>query len=104
GGPELMRALKDESTLGGYRRSRLRNVLVAAQMSLSLVLLLCAGLVLRGLQRAQQIDPGFNPEQAVEVSFDLGLRQYDRERGREFQRQALERVRSLPALHASALT
>ncbi len=67
-------------------------------------LLLCAGLVLRGLQRAQQIDPGFNPSQAVEVSFDLGLQQYDRERGREFQRQALERVRSLPGLQAAALT
>src|SRR5262245_27326636 len=102
--PDLIPALKNESTLGGYRRSRLRNVLVVAQMSLSLVLLLCAGLVLRGLQRAQQIDPGFNPSQAVEVSFDPGLQQYDRERGREFQRQALERVRSLPGLQAAGLT
>lgn len=102
--PDLIPALKNEPTLGGYRRSRLRNVLVVAQMSLSLVLLLCAGLVLRGLQRAQQIDPGFNPEQAVEVSFDPGLQQYDRERGRELQRQALERVRSLPGLQAAALT
>jgi predicted permease len=102
--PDLIPALKNESTLGGYRRSRLRNLLVVAQMSLSLVLLLCAGLVLRGLQRAQQIDPGFNPKQAVEVSFDLGLQQYDRERGREFQRQVLERVRSLPGLQAATLT
>ncbi len=102
--PDLIQALKNESTLGGYRRSRLRNVLVVAQMSLSLVLLLCAGLVLRGLQRAQQIDPGFNPEQAAEVSFDLGGQQYDRERGSEFQRQLLERVRSLPGLQAAALT
>jgi putative ABC transport system permease protein len=101
--PDLIPALKNESTLGGYRRSRLRNVLVVAQMSLSFVLLLCAGLVLRGLLRAQQIDPGFNPKQAVEVSFDLGLQQYDRERGREFQRQALERARSLPGLQAAAL-
>jgi predicted permease len=102
--PDLIPALKNESTLGGYRRSRLRNVLVVAQMSLSLVLLLCAGLVLRGLQRAEQIDPGFNPEQAVEVSFDLGPLLYDRERGREMQRQVLERVRSLPGLQAAALT
>ena len=102
--PDLIPALKNESALGGYRRSRLRNMLVVAQMSLSLVLLLCAGLVLRGLLRAQQIDPGFNPRNAVEVSFDLGLQQYDRERGREFQRQALERARSLPGLQAAALT
>ena len=102
--PDLIPALKNESSVGGHRGSRLRNALVVAQMSLSLVLLLCAGLALRGLQRAQQIDPGFNPEQAVEVSFDLGLQQYDRERGREFQRQALERVRSLPGIQAAALT
>jgi predicted permease len=102
--PDLIPALKNESTLGGYRRSRLRNLLVVAQMSLSLVLLLCAGLVLRGLQRAQQIDPGFNPNQAVEVSFDPGLQQYDRERSREFQRQVLERVRSLPGLQAALTT
>jgi predicted permease len=102
--PDLIPALKNESTLGGYRGSRLRNTLVVAQVSLSLVLLLCAGLVLRGLLRAQQIDPGFNPEQAVEASFDLGPLQYDRERGREFQRQALDRVRSLPGLQAAALT
>jgi predicted permease len=102
--PDLIPALKNKSALGGYRRSRLRNMLVVAQMSLSLVLLLCAGLVWRGLQRAQQIDPGFNPRNAVEVSFDLGLQQYDREGGREFQRQAFERARSLPGLQAAALT
>ncbi len=102
--PDLIPALKNESTLGGYRKSRLQNLLVIAQMSLSLVLLLCAGLVLRGLQRAQQIDPGFNPEQAVEVSFDLDVQKYNRERGSEFQRQVLERVRSLPGLQSAALT
>ncbi|MFN7928083.1 MAG: ABC transporter permease [Blastocatellia bacterium] len=102
--PDLIPALKNEATLGGYRRSHLQNVLVVAQMSLSLVLLLSAGLVLRGLQHAQQIDPGFNPEQAVEISFDPGLLQYDSERGRELQRQVIERVRSLPGLQAAALT
>lgn len=102
--PDLIPALKNESTFGGYRRSHLRNLLVVTQMSLSLVLLLCAGLVLRGLQRAQQIDPGFNPEQAVEVSFELDVQKYNRERGSEFQRQVLERVRSLPGLQAAALT
>jgi len=102
--PDLIPALKNESTLGGYRRSRLRNLLAIAQMSLSHVLLLCAGLVLRGLQRAEQIDPGLNPERAVEISFDLGVQQYTRERGSEFRRQVLERVRSLPGLQAAALT
>ncbi|MEJ7710075.1 MAG: hypothetical protein WKF84_09495 [Pyrinomonadaceae bacterium] len=37
--PDLVPALKDQSSLGGFRRSRLRNALVAGQMALSLLLL-----------------------------------------------------------------
>jgi predicted permease len=58
--PELAPALKGESSLGGYRRSRLRNTLVVAQVALSLVLLVAAGLVVRSLQHAQVMSPGFN--------------------------------------------
>src|SRR5262247_3243794 len=69
--PDLVPALKDEASLGRNRRSWLRNGLVVSQVSLSLVLLICAGLALRGLQRAQSFDPGFKPRQALEISFDL---------------------------------
>src|SRR6185295_8811915 len=43
--PDLVPALKDETSIGGYRRSWLRNGLVVFQVSLSLLLLICAGLV-----------------------------------------------------------
>src|SRR6266540_923352 len=56
--PELVPALKDETSIGGYRRSWLRSGLVVMQVALSLVLLICAGLVLRGLQNAQRLSPG----------------------------------------------
>ena len=62
--PQLVPALKDESSMAGFRRSRLRNSLVVAQVSLSLVLLISAGLIVRGLQAAQKVRPGFNPENA----------------------------------------
>src|SRR5215510_16564730 len=53
--PDLVPALKNEA-LQGSRRSRLRNGLVAAQVALSLTLMIAAGLVLRGLQRMQFTD------------------------------------------------
>ena len=82
--------------MAGFRRSRLRNTLVVAQISLSLVLLVSAGLIVRSLQAAQRMRPGFNPENAVMLSFDVGLQGYDEPRGRVFQQQALERARALP--------
>ena len=102
--PELVPALKDESAMGGFRRSRLRNTLVIAQVALSLVLLVSAGLIVRSLQEAQRMRPGFNPENAVALSFDVGLQGYDEPKGRAFQKQVLERIRALPGIESAALT
>lgn len=56
-------ALKDEAlnTSGGIHKSRLAGGLVVGQIALSLLLLVCAGLFVRSLQRAQNSDPGFDP-------------------------------------------
>ena len=51
--------------MAGFRRSRLRNSLVISQIALSLVLLVSAGLIVRSLQAAQRMRPGFNPQNAV---------------------------------------
>ncbi len=102
--PQLVPALKDESSMAGFRRSRLRNGLVVAQVSLSLVLLISAGLIVRSLQAAQKMRPGFNPENAVAISFDVSLQGYNEECGRAFQKQVLERARALPQIENAALT
>jgi predicted permease len=102
--PELVPALKDEASMAGFRRSRLRNGLVVVQVALSLVLLICAGLVVRSLQAAQRTRPGFTPENAVALSFDLGLQGYTEEKGRAFQRQLIERTQSIPGVRSVALT
>src|SRR6266536_4145060 len=102
--PQLVPALKDESSMAGFRRSRLRNFLVIAQVSLSLVLLISAGLIVRSLQAAQKMRPGFNPENAVAISFDVSLQGYNEERGRAFQKQVLERAQALPQIENAALT
>ncbi len=102
--PQLVPALKDEASMGGFRRSRLRNALVIAQVALSLVLLVSAGLIVRSLQAAQQMRPGFVPENAVTLSFDLGLQGYDEVKGRAFQLEVLERARALPQIASVAYT
>jgi putative ABC transport system permease protein len=101
--PDLVPALKDETSIAGYRRSWLRSGLVVFQVSLSLLLLICAGLVLRGLQRAQRMNPGFTTQHAIEVSFDLNLQGYDDARTKTFKRQLLERVRALPSVQHAGM-
>jgi len=102
--PDLVPALKDETSISGYRRSWLRSGLVVFQVSLSLLLLICAGLVLRGLQRAQLLNPGFVPQHAIEMSFDLSLQGYDGPRSKEFKRNLLDRVRALPGVEYAGLS
>ncbi len=93
---DLLTALKDETTGGGYRRSWAKSSLIVLQVALSLVLLVGGGLMLRALQRAQTVNLGFDPQNAIAVSFDLRLQGYDAAHGREFQKSLLARVRTLP--------
>jgi macrolide transport system ATP-binding/permease protein len=101
---DLLPALKDAASQSGRTRSRLRGGLVVAQVTLSLVLLVAAGLVVRALQRLQATSPGFEVENGLIASFDLGLQGYDEARGRDFERRLLERVRALPGVRAASLT
>jgi predicted permease len=102
--PDLVPALKDETSIAGYRRSWLRSGLVVFQVSLSLLLLICAGLVLRGLQHAQLMNPGFISDHAVELGFDLNLQGYDGARTKTFKRQLLDRVRALPGVQYAGVS
>ena len=102
--PELVPALKDEGRMSGFRRSRLRNTLIVAQIALSLVLLIGAGLIVRSLQAAQRMRPGFNPQGAVALSFDLGLQGYDDAKGRAFYRRLIDRAKAVPGVRSVAAT
>jgi predicted permease len=99
---DLIPALKDEAGLGGYRRSRFRNALVVAQLTLSLLLLIAAGLILRSLQKTQMIGPGFEVENRITMSLDPGMQGYDESRGREFYKQLITRVESLPDVRGAS--
>src|SRR5258705_3267190 len=102
--PNIVTALKDTAAQGGARKTRLRSALVVAQISLSLLLLIGAGLVVRTLQQLQTMNPGFDPRNAMTLSFDLGLQGYDEARGQQFQHQLIERVQSLPGVKSAAIS
>jgi predicted permease len=102
--PNLLHALKDTSAQGGAGRTRLRSVLVVAQIAISLVVLIAAGLVVRTLQQLQTMNPGFDPQNALTMSFDLSLQGYDEPRAQQFYRQLAERVRALPGVKSAAIT
>ena len=101
--PVLVRALKDTAAQGGTVKTKLRSVLVVAQISISLVVLIAAGLVVRTLQQLQTMNPGFDTQNALTMSFDLGLQGYDEARGQQFYRQLIERVKSLPGVESAAV-
>ena len=100
--PALVPALKDDSWTSKDRRSyfNLRNLLVVTQVALSVVLLIGAGLFLRSLRNAQAIDPAFDAERIVTVPLNINLLRYTKPQGREFYRQVVERVRSIPGVEA----
>ncbi len=106
--PDLVHALKDEAIVlpgkGARQRFSLRNLLVVAQVALSLVLLIGAGLFLRSLWQAQRIDPGFNPENVLVMPLNINLLRYTKPQGQEFYRQVIERIEALPGVQSATLT
>ena len=72
-----------------------RNGLIVLQVAACMVLLLITGLLVRGLQRAQTIDPGFESKNIALASINLSAAGYDNQRSVTFQRQLLERVAAI---------
>ena len=96
--PNLTSALKQEGVaFGGLvaSRTRLRDLLIVAQVTVCLTLLITAGLLVRGLMRAQTLDPGFKTERALRVSLDLREQGYDAKKAETFNRQLRERLEAL---------
>ena len=98
--------LKEEtgSVSGGLRKARLASALVVAQISLSLLLLICAGLFIRSFLSAQQINPGFNPHNVLIASYDLFMAGYSDSSGPEFDRQLVAKLEALPGTQSVALS
>src|SRR5207249_1988082 len=94
--PELV-GLKDRSG-SQHRTLKFHNLLIVGQVALSLVVLICAALLVRTLQKAQAVQPGFNTSEVLLAPVDLGQQGCSEAQGRLFYRQIVEHLRALPGV------
>ncbi len=103
--PDVVSTLKDDTwSLGRVRRRLgLTNVLVVSQVGVSLVLLIAAGLFLRGMLTAQRVDPGFETENVAIATVGHLMGGNGEESGREFLYELARRLETHPDVRAVAL-
>ena len=99
----LTDALKSTRNSARISWPHLRNLLLIGQVAVSLVLLIGAGLLVRGLQQAHSTDPGFNQKNLLVVSLDLTTQGYDESRAATLYTQLTERLKALPAIKSVSL-
>jgi predicted permease len=105
--PDVVPVLKgdpDDAQRGKRKAFGLRNVLVVAQVALSLVVLVCGALFIKSFRKAQTMDPGFGNANGLIVSLSPTLVGYEDEQARTFYRQLLERVSHVPGVEDAAYT
>jgi predicted permease len=90
--------------IGDIGHHWLRNSLVTGQVAGSLVVLIAAGLFVRSLTRAEEIDLGFNPHYLLNVGLNPGMQGYDQRRAEVFFRELLRRTKLLPGVESAALS
>jgi predicted permease len=83
-------------------RSSLRNALMVAQVALSVVLLIGAGLFVKSLSQAAEADLGFDHNRIVVVQIE-GIPDIERDRRDQLYRAALSRINGLPGVHTAVL-
>jgi predicted permease len=105
--PDLVAVIKGDGAAQAHgsrgRRWSLRGVLVVAQVAISVVVLICAGLFLRSLNKALHVDPGFSSENLVTMRLNTGFLGYAPATSERFYTELLRRVESLPGVRAASL-
>jgi putative ABC transport system permease protein len=101
----LSQALKagGRSVTESRARQRLRGLLVVAQMTLALMLLVAAGLMVKSFVRLRELDPGFTPERLLTIQLSLPESRYkDPKQISAFYGRLIERLRELPGVAAAS--
>jgi putative ABC transport system permease protein len=100
---DLVSVINEDASPRGASRGKLRGSLVIAQVAVSLLLLIGAGLATRSVDAARRANPGFDPRQVASVALDLRQNGYDEPRGRLFYRHLLEAARADPGVECATL-
>ena len=95
---DLVSALKEHTGFSLLSRTRLKNSLIVLQISLSLLLLVCAALFVRSWQNAEHLDPGFRSENMLAVDITLPEKHFTEAQGLLFYGQLSQQIQSLPGV------
>ena len=102
--PDVGRTLKDQAgAVVGGGHGRLRKALVVAQVALSLLLLIGAGLFLRSLKNLSNLGPGFPAERLVGFDVDPSRGGYTVERSKIFYQQLTDNLAAIPGVESTAI-
>jgi len=103
--PDVGRTLKDQAgaVVGGSSQAGLKKALVIAQVSLSLLLLIGAGLFLRTLKNLSNLGPGFPVERLISFNIDPTLVGYKTEQMKPFYQRLIDTLSATPGVQAASL-
>jgi predicted permease len=102
--PDLSSTLKDQAAaVAGGAHAGWRKLLAAAQVSLSLLLLIGAGLFVRSVANLKDLNPGFEISNLLSFSVDPTLNGYQTERAKQFYKQLTHDLAALPGVQSAAL-
>ena len=103
GGRTGFAALREGNRAGGGRKQRLRAVLVTVEITMSVILLITSGLLIRAVWRVQAIEPGFATQDVLTLRTALPRPKYESPvRRGEFYDRVLRETRALPGVHSAA--
>ena len=100
---DLVSVINEDASPRGASRGRLRAALVVAQVAVSLLLLVGAGLAARSFEAAGRANPGFDASRVTSLDLDLKQNGYDEARGRIFYRRLLDAVRADAGIESATL-
>jgi predicted permease len=102
-GVNVIETLKEASRGSTGTGQRLRAGLLVAEVSLSLVLLIAAGLLLTSFARLQRVEPGFEPEGIFTAQLVLPPQRYDRPKLVAFYESLYQRLSTMPGITSAAM-